>query len=164
MPFKPISRTDLHLLQSTPFLIKKLKYFQQSKYISMWSHTIHNTLLTKTNLHAAWWWKMSLKHVRLVLELCYFFCKISNFSALRVCLKKTSRMFRSECLQWKNMGRVISKLFITTKIRIMLLHGVETMLLVRAPQPLFWPYYSFMQQGRVFLTWYEPNVRYTKWS
>ena len=38
---------------------------------------------------------------------------------------------------------------ITMKNRIMLLHMVEKMLLVRVPQP------SFMQQGRVFLTLYD---------
>ena len=46
-------------------------------------------------------------------------------------------MFRPECLQLQNVGRVVLKLFITSKMRILLLHRVEKMSLVRVPHPFF---------------------------
>ena len=74
-------------------------------------------------------------------------------------------MFRPECLQWRNVGWVISKLFISIKIRIMLLHRFEKMYLRKYPNrsfDLISP--SCKKVGFFQLDIMEPDDRYTKWS
>ena len=90
----------------------------------------------------------------------------SNFGAQRVCLKTKSKLnlfFVLNVFKWQNVERVVSEVYIPMEITIrpkcMLLHRVETMLLVRVTQPFFWPHKSFIQQGRGFQTWYNA----TRW-
>ena len=60
-------------------------------------------------------------------------------------------MSRPECIQSRNVGRMVIKPFITIQMRNLLSYRVVKMKLVRVPHSNLWPQKSFMQQDKVFI-------------